>query len=168
MSNTKILGITDGLINKTLNWEVILRTDEHVVQAISELVTRNALFRFDIKFMTSLVDWFNRTGRLTEKQSQAAIKSLSKRYSNQLQRIYDAEHSSFKAYIDSTTNHLNEELVEIISEFNTMMDCPICDKHKINTGSFPIITTFGEPDRQTVVCDKCHTTITFQQVENES
>ena len=169
MSTTQI-DLTDPNAGKTINWEVVLRTDEHIIQAISELISRNYLFDFDKAFLGSLISWFDKRGKLTPKQSQSAIKSLTKRYCTRLTAIYNADGSSFKAYIDATTPVLDEEFLEIVDEFNTLMECPVCDrKHMINTGAYPIICNDTDPDRQTVKCDKCHTTITFQKGEaNES
>jgi hypothetical protein len=162
MSATKVVNISEN--SKQLNWEVVLRTDEHIVQAIAELMTRNYIFSFDEMFLGNLQSWYDKRGKLTPKQSQTAIKTLAKRYGKRLQAIYDdPNNDSFKAYIDMSTTNMDEEFVEIVSEFKLEMECPICDKHVINTSGYTMeLGGNGQPSFQTVKCDKCHTTITFQ------
>jgi glutathionyl-hydroquinone reductase len=148
--------------NTQLNWEIVLRTDEHIVQAISELIVRNLLMSFDEAFLGNLQSWYDKRGKLTPKQSQSAIKTLAKRYSKRLQAIYDdPNNGTFKAYIDATTEVMDEEFVEEVSDFVNINVCPICD-HKliVNSVSNTKITT----DSLTIKCAKCHTTINFMKV----
>jgi len=147
--------------NSQFNWEVILKTDEAIVEAISALSGAGMLFKFDISFLESLISWFQKRNKLTIKQSQSAIKSLCKRYPNRLQELYDGKSPHFRQFIDSAVEVKDEEFVEEVTTIFSTMECPVCDKkHELVLGDildFNIKSTLDF----TIKCDKCHTTITF-------